>query len=55
MENKLRTDIVFDEKTMTREQAAAYDSFIDYLVELYRKYGPDFNKNDEIPEAVEQA
>lgn len=40
MGNKLRTDIVCDKATMTKEEAEAYDSFIDLLVELCREYIP---------------
>lgn len=38
--------------SMTTEQAEAYNSFIDYMVELYRKYGHLFEEDAKQEESV---
>jgi len=38
--------------SMTKEEAEAYNSFIDYMVELYRKYGHLFEEDDKQEESV---
>lgn len=47
MENRLRTDITVDKKTMTKEQAEAYDSFIDVLVDMYHDYTAKHSDSDD--------
>ncbi|MDD6826993.1 MAG: hypothetical protein PUE12_12940 [Oscillospiraceae bacterium] len=38
--------------SMTKEQAEAYNSFIDYMVELYCKYGHLFGEDANSGESV---
>lgn len=35
-----------DRQNMTKEQAEAYDEFIDYMVRLYHQYGHLFDEGE---------
>lgn len=48
-------DIIKEESyqdSMTKEQAEAYNTFIDYMVELYRKYGHLLDEADKVESVV---
>ena len=38
--------LLVDRQNMTKEQAEAYDEFIDYMVQLYHQYGPLFDEGE---------
>ena len=43
MEENIRTAALLE---MTEEQEKAYEEFIDYMVELYRKYGDGSDRDN---------